>query len=273
MFKNLDISISKISYSKNTISKRESFIMKYTEQKLKDKTYAILRSNPLNLYTDKIVVEDKKCIGRKEYLTSDTKKSFKEVIVSVLEEYNQNNSRWTLGIDENKECTYNKFPQRIDGLRKKQLDSLYDEYIEQGKKEDRLVHCMCHSRRSDGLYKDGFATIDYQITTKNAGKENIDLFLKDEQYYYMTEVKYFNSIESLLRCVLEIETYYEKLNPRFFELYSLTPDKLKKAVLVDAESLAYKEKDLPWAKKLIEKFDIVMLELIKEGEEFIIKKI
>ena len=85
MFKNLDISISKISYSKNTISKRESFIMKYTEQELKDKTYAILRSNPLNLYTDKIVVEDRKCIGRKEYLTSDTKKSFKEVIVSVLE--------------------------------------------------------------------------------------------------------------------------------------------------------------------------------------------
>lgn len=247
--------------------------MKYNEQELKDRTYAILRTNPLNLYTDKIVVEDKKYKERKEYVTSDTKKSFKEVIVSVLEEYNKNNSRWTLGIDENQECTYNQFPERIDGLRGKQIDSLYDEYIEQGKKEDRLVHCMCHSRRSDELYKDGFATVDYQITTKNGSKENIDLLLRDEQYYYMTETKYFNSIESLLRCVLEIETYYEKLNSRFFELYNVTPDKLKKAVLVDAESLAYKERDLPWAKKLIEKFDIVMLELHKEGEEFIIKRI
>lgn len=249
--------------------------MKYTEQELKDKIYSIMHTTPIKLYSDKLVAGDKKCKTRKEHITIDTKKSFKEVIVSVLEEYNANNSRWTLGVEVNEECTYNRYPGRIEDLRNKKIDSIYDNYIEQGTKEERMVQCICHARKNDEIYKDGFATIDYQITTETDSRSNakIDLLLRDKEYYYITEVKYFDSIESILRCVLEIETYYEKLNPKFFEMYGITPDKLKKAVLVDAESLAYKERELPWAKKLIEKFDIVLLELNKEGEDFIIKKI
>lgn len=135
--------------------------------------------------------------------------------------------------------------------------------------ETRLMHCLCKK------YKTGnYTCIDYQIPTTNGTRNNIDILLKKDDNLYMVEAKTFGSNESLLRCVLEIQTYYMKLNERFYDKYcSGNKELLKKAVLFDTDSFAYKQLKEDWAKKLLLKFDIIVLKLQRNNENFYIEEV
>lgn len=92
--------------------------------------------------------------------------------------------------------------------------------------------------------------IDYQVPLKNkredkAGK--IDLISKNDENIYLIELKTKDNKETLLRCILEISTYYQILSRgKFIDSYkdifgNLTEENIKKAVLIAKDSLQHDE--------------------------------
>ncbi len=193
--------------------------------------------------------------------------------------------------DVDKLCEYNpgdRLAKRKElGRILKDVDKI-DNYIldiERGSPDPRMEERMCHILFAQQFVSD-FEVLDYQIPTTNNPKihDNIDLLLKKGDVVYMTETKKFSttckrfgkevSKETLIRCVLEIQTYYQKINNKFFDVYKINDKtKLKKAVLLDEDMEAYKELSEPWAKDLLDLFDITVLKLERVGAEFRIEKI
>jgi len=81
--------------------------------------------------------------------------------------------------------------------------------------------------------------IDYQVPLKNKRDDNagkIDLISKDEKNIYLIELKIKESKETLLRCILEITTYFQLLDKnKFLSDYKEDKD-IKKAVLIVKDS-------------------------------------
>ena len=246
--------------------------LELSEQELKDRVKVYLQKCPDLLYKGDIVTKDKKASTRENgYLTTDTKKPFCEIITNILLKEKLNIQK----IDE-QNATYNL------GSRKEKIENLssnFDENLkyctnEKGKvSETKLVHCLCKQKN----FAD-YTAVDFQIPTKNSGKDNIDFLLKDiNNYFYMVEVKTFNSDESLLRCVLEIETYFRKINNNFYSRYKILNDennqyKLKKAVMFDKDSFAFENLSTSWGQSLIKYFEITVFLLSKAKNKFVIEK-
>lgn len=189
-------------------------------------------------------------------------------------------------IFEDKDCAYNRGERTAMRNTLKNIvgdKDLMNDYIEnadvrktyegqnkrfRSTREDRMCHCFF----AQGTV-DGFEVVDYQVPTSNGGHDKIDLILQKDNASYVTETKWFGSKETLLRCVLEIQTYYQKLNNCFFNTYSCNKKKLRKAVLVSEDSLAYKQLSEVWAKKLLRRFDIVTLKLSRYDRQFHIETI
>lgn len=105
--------------------------------------------------------------------------------------------------------------------------------------------------------------IDYQVPLKNeqsdkAGK--IDLMSNMNDDVYLIELKY-ESEETLLRCVLEIATYYQILDKtKFLKDFNLSGKHIKKAVLIKKNSNPYRDfenlKNMPNLAKLIKELEI-----------------
>ncbi len=124
--------------------------------------------------------------------------------------------------------------------------------------------------------------IDYQTPLKNVQKDNagkIDLLAYNESknILYLIELKYIGNKESLLRCILEIETYSrivneDKLMYDFGKKISNTRDAaIRKAVLVFKDSQPYRDfHDLsstnPYTRKLMKILGIDLLTLNDDGK-------
>lgn len=76
---------------------------------------------------------------------------------------------------------------------------------------------------------------DYQVPLKNKRDDNagkIDMVSKNEKNIFLIELKIKESKETLLRCILEIATYYQLLDKnKFLSDYKENKD-IKKAVLI-----------------------------------------
>ena len=89
--------------------------------------------------------------------------------------------------------------------------------------------------------------IDYQIPLKDSRSDKagkIDLIAKNDEkkIINLIELKYLKNPETLLRCVLEIETYFRILNHnRFLSDFKCTGYTVKKVVLISTDCEAYKE--------------------------------
>ena len=104
---------------------------------------------------------------------------------------------------------------------------------------------------SKRIYHDTIGNIfDYEIplsVSENDGLGDIDLVSETDDCIYLIEFKRPKSSESLLRCALEIYTYYKQLPEKKFIENFINTKKLKKAaplklaVLVFADSTAYKQ--------------------------------
>ncbi len=142
--------------------------------------------------------------------------------------------------------------------------------------EERMCRCLYAQQ-----YAGDFEVMDFQIPTTDSGHDKIDLLLSDKDgVFYITETKKFSPIENLpspetiLRCVLEIQTYYQKLNKTFLTNYKIDGNaKLKKAILLDEVAYAWQQANTEWAKGVMKLFDITLLKLSREGKDFVISKV
>lgn len=249
--------------------------LNFTEKELIDRVNLYLNIAPEKLYKSDIVEKNKRSKTRKNgYIINN--KSYCEIIAK---EIIKNKNKWV--ILQDLKCTYNNKEKRkksIYKLRETKCSSLEKSLkycLSEGSNnfsETKLIHVLCVQE-----YLGEFKTVDYQVPTSNGQKDNIDIVLEDANNVYIVEAKTFGSNESLLRCVLEIETYYKKINSNFEKQYS-NGKPIKKAILLDKTSWAYEQKEELWAKELLKEFDITVLELssieqIKLDNKFNIKKI
>lgn len=240
--------------------------LEFTEKALIDRAEEYLSISPEKLYCGDIVCKDKRTEHERRkngYRTTDTQKTFCEVISDTV-------LASPFNVQEDNTCTYNAGSRedKIADLKNKLTNmSEIKEYY--GESETKMVHCLCVQKNISD-----YTTLDFQVPTTNRSSDKIDLILKKDGVVYMTEVKKFNSDETLLRCVLEIQTYYQKLNKNFFEKYNCTKETLKKAILIDEKSFAYSQLSLKWAQNLIhdKRFDVEVLILSKDDNAFYIKK-
>ena len=115
--------------------------------------------------------------------------------------------------------------------------------------------------------------LDYQTPLKNerddkAGKIDIVSYNKDIKTVYLLELKKEDNEETMLRCVLEIFTYYKTLDKdKFLEDFNLPKDtKIKASPLVFFNGSQYKEMvdgNNKFLKQLMDKLDIEPFYIIK----------
>ena len=132
-------------------------------------------------------------------------------------------------------------------------------------KVDTIIRKEEHFARS--LYGETIGVLsflDYQVPLKNAnddenkGLGKIDLFAFDGRSLVILELKRSDSLETLLRCVLESYTYLNTVDKdklaTDFGYKKGTP--LRAAALVFEDSLPYKERERPLVRKLMETLDV-----------------
>ena len=117
--------------------------------------------------------------------------------------------------------------------------------------------------------------IDYQTPLKDklgdeAGKIDIISYDKDNKIVYLLELKREDSKETMLRCVLEIFTYFKTLDKdKFLEDFNLAKDtKIKASPLVFFNGSQYKEmadSNNKYLKDLIKKLEIELFYISKNN--------
>jgi len=122
--------------------------------------------------------------------------------------------------------------------------------------------------------------LDYQVPLKDvqgtkAGKIDLISLKEEENVLYLIELKNNKSIETLLRCILEIMTYLkqidgEKLKSDFGIDSSVN---IRPAILIFDQTRPFDDLNDLYANKLIEKFNIdIFIANIKIEETFVIEK-
>lgn len=110
------------------------------------------------------------------------------------------------------------------------------------RREENLAIEMFHKKRCEfGM------VLDYQIPLKNKqsdkGTGKIDLLAKKEDCIYILELKREDNTETLLRCILEVFTYFKQVNhSRLLQDYNIEPKvKILAAPLIYKEGFQYQE--------------------------------
>lgn len=117
------------------------------------------------------------------------------------------------------------------------------------RKEERVAIQLFNLSQSGKIFNGIGRIMDYQVPLKNSsadkGLGKIDLISLVDDCMVLIEFKINENRETLLRCVLEIATYYQVLSKsKFLNSYSNefgSPKRIKKAVLIVIDSLQYKE--------------------------------
>jgi hypothetical protein len=122
--------------------------------------------------------------------------------------------------------------------------------------------------------------LDYQVPLKNIQTDDdgkVDLLIEQDNALFLTELKGRNSRETLLRAVLEIETYYRTVDKaKLLRDYNKEDKEVRKALLIFENSEQYrdltdKDKPKPKIRELVKKLDIsvwVFNELAYEEKQF-----
>jgi len=146
-----------------------------------------------------------------------------------------------------------------------------------------------YSRAGNSLGELGYV-FDYQVPLKGirddkAGKIDLVSFNRNKGIIWLIELKRRDNRETLLRCALEVATYYQLLDKRtFIESYrdlpaGLETDCIQKAVLVfkcgsqHVEIKEMQEKKRPNLKKLIDSLNITIFLLKESDSEFAVEKV
>ena len=124
--------------------------------------------------------------------------------------------------------------------------------------------------------------LDFQVPLKsskeNCGVGKIDLFAQKGNVATLLELKVKGSTETLLRCVLEIFTYWKQLDhQKFLYDFGLSQENIvKKAVLVFADSVAYRQYEnkekYPNTHALMEKLGVELFLLSETNGSYTVSK-
>ena len=244
-----------------------------TEQELFDVIDNVIKDNKLNLLYDNDII---KYSSRIKGIDNTVDMLCVEAIAKYLIEKN------IFNFEVKKESNYSRGDRKK--IREKLKNINFYEYINEtsygkGSKnmmEDRICQCLFSQEKvSDCL------VIDFQIPLVDGGANNIDIMFEKNGKCHIAEAKKFESPETLLRCILEIETYYQQINwPRFIDEYKFEKKDVIKTILVPEDSEAYKEyrvmKEgyLPYLNRLFNLFNIQMYSfaLDKDNNQFLIKE-
>lgn len=183
--------------------------------------------------------------------TSDTKESYEELTAKYLLQ-NDINKYFTKFVPIDRKEGYKVKSHHISNLQR-------EKYFAKGLKDCEI----------QGLGK----IIDFEIplntsTVPKCG--NIDIISKDDtsKTIHIIELKHSTNTETVLRCILEISTYYQRLNKkRFLENFDAVGYKIQKTVLVLQGSNAGKELKkikagkYPYFKQLAEQLDVDLFTL------------
>lgn len=120
---------------------------------------------------------------------------------------------------------------------------------ESNRKEERVAIQLFNLSQSGKIFNGIGRIMDYQVPLKNSMKDKglgkIDIISLADDCIILIEFKINENRETLLRCVLEISTYYQVLSKsKFLDSYSNefgSPKRIKKAVLIVLDSSQYKE--------------------------------
>lgn len=203
-----------------------------------------IKNNIATLYNDK-------CVNWKGVTNDQNAESYSEIIAELLEN-----------------DIFGKFSQ-IKPIDRENYRGEHDGETENqtNRKEEifaKKLFKYCKSGKK--LNKIG-KILQYQIPLKEklkdkAGKIDLVSYNESEKIAYLIELKYKNNEETLLRCVLEIATYYQLLNmENFKESYpELKNSVIKKGILVFKDSSQHNEikeiKDRSSLKTLIKKLEV-----------------
>lgn len=143
----------------------------------------------------------------------------------------------------------------------------HPELDENAPKTNREEERIAKELHKEKFYKELGEIFDYQVplkkTQKDTGVGKIDLvaFNKGENNVYLLELKRRDNTETLLRCVLEIYTYWKQLNEvNFKKSFDFLPEDAKviPAILIFKDSEQYKQykSDHPNTRKLMKELGI-----------------
>ena len=114
--------------------------------------------------------------------------------------------------------------------------------------------------------------LDYQIPMKNSNEDKgikaIDFINFKNNILYLSEIKAPNSKESLLKAILEIQTYYQIVcKSKLKKDFNIDEDVLiKKSIVIYSNTKAYKQfQNNIYIKKLIYLFEIEVIVLENNG--------
>jgi len=224
--------VSRVIVDKNWRSKMSN--KSYSKQEIIDNIKKSINSNVKNLYKEKFVNYRGK--------TNDTKEYYTEVIAQELIQNNifelMSSIQEVVRNSGHKVASHDgitlKITPRKEEIFCKELFSLSK--YETMKKFDEIGEIL-----------------DYQVPLKNkrsdTGVGKIDLISKTENTIWLLELKIETNKESVLRCILEIATYYQLLsNSKFLESYdpefpSQSIIDIKKGILVAKGSSQENELD------------------------------
>jgi len=205
-----------------------------------------------------------------------------------------NNQLFTEVIAE--ELLKSNIPARLKGLpiipREKYYVKTHDGNIkEQTNREEEILAKRLFNYSKQGNKLDELGKVfDYQVPLKStrddkAGKIDLVSFNQDTNTVWLVELKRKDNNDTLLRCMLEIATYYQLLNKeRFIEshkniLDGLGPDCIRKAVLVFKEQSQHEEiKEMkdgkrPMLKQLVDSLDITFFLMEESGSTFTVEEV
>lgn len=119
------------------------------------------------------------------------------------------------------------------------------------RKEERYAIQLFNLSKGGKVFNHIGRILDYQIPLKNSiadkGLGKIDLISVTDEHIFLLELKIKENEETILRCLLEISTYYQQLSKsKFLDSYSnefgkLTENSIKKAILIVNSSPQHKE--------------------------------
>ena len=120
------------------------------------------------------------------------------------------------------------------------------------RKEERFAISLFNLSKYYGIkFRYLGKVIDYQVPLKRSNQDKnvgkIDMISQTDDEIWLLELKNFDSKDTLLKCVLEISTYYQLLNKNNFlkksyqEFSKFKPCQIKKGVVIFENSLQYKE--------------------------------
>ncbi|HHT71060.1 MAG: hypothetical protein WAO22_09105 [bacterium] len=211
-------------------------------------------------YLQPVKVNKLHCKGFVNYrgITSDTKEKYTEVIAAYLLEHLGELKYINL---EGRTGSYSVFrdgttPLAADGRKWEQ--------------EEQRIAMRLFNKKGLPPFSEVF---HYQTPLKDGRGIAIDLLARDEKYVYILELKRPSSKETLLRCILEIYTYYRMVNYgkllADFEIEN-NPT-LRKGVLVFKNSRAHKDFSDPNVRRLMQELEVDFFMLDKSREEIVEK--